>query len=153
MKDECEKLKVRPYFQFTSDAFSTGKFAVLLNDNNPRIVTHLGATKALRLDQVPNPDTWNFVEKTRVNYIAEYAIDFFYERILNIAQHAFNWEISSVSIQVPWSCSVSSTNCGHSILQLRGNWGLRRKTWAGIEANNRNHSTDCFTSPSVNDRK
>ncbi|THD26247.1 Adenosine kinase A [Fasciola hepatica] len=88
LKDECEKLKLRPRFQFSTDGAGTGKCAVLLNDKNRSMVTYLGASKELTLKHVQNPDTWCYVEKARVYYIAGYAINSCYDGVLAIAQHA-----------------------------------------------------------------
>lgn len=89
LKRECEKLKIRAKFQFSTDGVGTGKCAVLLNDKNRSMVTHLGASKELSMEYVQNPDTWCCVEKARVYYIAGYAINSCYEGVLAIAQHAF----------------------------------------------------------------
>lgn len=70
LKSECEKLKLRAKFQFSTDGVSTGKCAVLLNDKNRSMVTHLGASKELSMEHVQNPDTWCCVEKAQVYYIA-----------------------------------------------------------------------------------
>lgn len=84
LKEECEQWKLRVNFQFVSDAVSTGKCAALLNDQNLSVMTYLGSLRELNLDHVHNPDMWYRVEKTLVTYIAQYAVNFCYERILTI---------------------------------------------------------------------
>ncbi|VDP80551.1 unnamed protein product [Echinostoma caproni] len=103
LEKECAKLKLLPKFQIAKNGVGTGKCAVLLNSKYRSMVTHLGASKELTLDYLENPDTWKFVEKARVYYIAGYAINSCYEGVLEIARHSFtNGKLFSFNLSAPF---------------------------------------------------
>lgn len=68
LRTECDRVGVRVKFFPVNDGVATGKCAVLVKDKFRSMVTHLGASKELTLEQVRSNDVWPMVERARLFY-------------------------------------------------------------------------------------